>query len=71
MGRRGLIDRRGDENDRTVIVATLTEDGVEITEVARRLLRKTLEDAMHNGITSADLKDAEGVLRRLADGLSA
>jgi DNA-binding MarR family transcriptional regulator len=67
MAREGLIDRRGSSDDRRVVYATLTEQGV---EVARRLTGAfvaALREHVTGVISETDLVAVAEIARTLSD----
>ncbi len=67
MARDGLIDRRGSTDDRRVINAALTEDGLSMAQHASRVFHQTLRGALLGGVVTADeVASAAATLRALS-----
>lgn len=68
MEKRGLISRRGDENDRRVLRLYLTEDGRALTEKAMQIQIKVI-DSMMQSSTLEECMSVANIMERLTAAL--
>jgi DNA-binding MarR family transcriptional regulator len=67
MAREGLIDRRGSSDDRRVVYATLTDEGVQIAQRLRGEFVAALREHVTGVITEAGLESISEVARSLSE----
>jgi DNA-binding MarR family transcriptional regulator len=65
LGRDGLIDRRGSEDDRRVVYAALTTEGIRVAKAAERRYHAALRDLLFDVIGPDDLHLIADRLRAL------
>jgi DNA-binding MarR family transcriptional regulator len=61
---RGLIRRKGDENDRRLVLLSLTEDGVNLMEKLYPVFN-TVESQLVSGLSERAVQDLTRILRNL------
>lgn len=66
MAREGLIDRRGSSDDRRVVHASLSPDGVDLATKAVRVYDEALQRYVLDSISRADLASTARAMRELA-----
>lgn len=66
MARDGLIDRRGSSDDRRVVHAALSADGLRMAQQAGQVHRDALREYLLATITPAELSSAATTMRALA-----
>ena len=66
MARDGLIDRRGSADDRRVVHAALSVDGLAMAQRAARVYAETLRAGVLNSISRADLAATASAMRVLS-----
>jgi DNA-binding MarR family transcriptional regulator len=65
MAREGLIDRRGSVNDRRVVNATLTEEGIRVATRALGVYRQALRECVLGVVSAEGLASAASTVGRL------
>lgn len=65
LGREGLIDRRGSEDDRRVVYAALTVEGVRVAKAAERRYHAALRDVLFDAVSPHRLHDIATWLQAL------
>ena len=68
LERRGLVDRKMSESDRRVILAGLTDDGVEILEQARPFIAGGIEEFLTGHLTDGEISTLRALLRKVLEG---
>ncbi len=71
MAREGLIDRRSSANDRRVVHAALTADGLVMAEKATRLYRDALRKYLLGVVSADEVASAAVTMGALADAHAA
>lgn len=67
MAREGLIDRRSSSDDRRVVNATLTDEGLALANRASTLYEESLRSFLLGPVSASELKMAAAVLHTLAE----
>ncbi len=68
LERRGLVARKMSDRDRRVILACLTEAGIEILEEARPFIAGGIQEFLTGHLTHEDVAMLRSVLRKVLEG---
>lgn len=71
MAREGLIDRRGSLDDRRVVHARLTGDGLQMARQVTRVYQSALRECLLSIVTADELRSAATTMRALSIGHAA
>lgn len=68
LERRGLVDRKMSESDRRVVLAGLTDAGVQILEEARPFIAGGVDEFFSRHLTDEEIASLRALLRKLLEG---
>lgn len=68
LEKRGLVGRKMSETDRRVVLACLTDEGVEMLERARPAIASGVEDFFSNHLSDEEIVSLRAVLRKVLHG---
>ena len=68
LEKRGLVERKMSETDRRVILAYLTEKGVEVMETARPVIAEGIDEFFSRHLTDDEIIELRALLRKVLTG---